>query len=91
MVDRKTIPVVSSISPTPVFHKIGVIGLGLIGGSIALAARKVWPSALVIGVDKKGVLEHAMQLHAIDVASDAPVVLADADVGFLAAPVAQNI
>lgn len=91
MVDRKTIPVVSSISPTPVFHKIGVIGLGLIGGSIALAARKVWPSALVIGVDKKGVLEHAMQLHAIDVASDDPVVLADADVVFLAAPVAQNI
>ena len=53
-----------------VFDKIGVVGLGLIGGSIALAARQVWPGALVIGVDNKDVLETAMRLHAIDVAAD---------------------
>ena len=34
---------------TPVFEKIGIVGLGLIGGSIALASRQVWPSSLVIG------------------------------------------
>ena len=71
----------------PVFAKIGIVGLGLIGGSIALAAREIWPSSLVIGVDCKDVLETAMRLHAIDVAADDLMVLAEADVVILAAPV----
>jgi prephenate dehydrogenase len=75
----------------PVFGKIGVVGLGLIGGSIAMAARQLWPSSLVIGVDSKDVLETAMRLHAIDVAADDLFVLAEADVVILAAPVRQNI
>ena len=75
----------------PVFEKIGIVGLGLIGGSIALAARQLWPSALVIGVDSKDVLEIAMGLHAIDVAADDLVVLAEADLVILAAPVRENI
>jgi len=74
-----------------VFEKIGVVGLGLIGGSIALAARQVWPRSLVIGVDNKDVLETAMRLHAIDVAADDLVILAEADVVILAAPVRQNL
>ncbi len=74
-----------------VFQKIGVVGLGLIGGSIALACRHVWPSSLVIGVDNKDVLETAMRLHAIDVAADELYVLSEADVVVLAAPVRQNI
>jgi prephenate dehydrogenase len=76
---------------TPVFQKVGVVGLGLIGGSIALAAREIWPTSLVIGVDNKDVLETAMRLHAIDVAADDPIVLAEADLVILAAPVQQNI
>jgi prephenate dehydrogenase len=75
----------------PVFDKIGIVGLGLIGGSIALAAREVWPKGLVIAVDDKDVLEKAMVRHAIDVAADDPVVLAEADLVVLAAPVRQNI
>ena len=75
----------------PVFEKIGIIGLGLIGGSIALACRQLWPGSLVIGVDGKDVLETAMRLHAIDVAADDPIVLAEADVVILAAPVRQNL
>src|SRR5882724_9900140 len=75
----------------PVFDKIGIVGLGLIGGSIALAARQIWPTSLVIGVDNKDVLETAMRLHAIDVAADDPIVLAEADLIILAAPVRQNI
>ena len=73
------------------FGKIGIVGLGLIGGSIALAAREIWPSSLVIGVDNKDVLETAMRLHAIDVAADDLIVLAEADVVILAAPARQNI
>ncbi len=77
-------------SPPP-FDKVAIVGLGLIGGSIALAVRQQWPSALVIGVDRKDVLEKAMLLHAIDVAADDPVVMAEADLVILAAPVEQNI
>jgi prephenate dehydrogenase len=75
----------------PIFDKIGIVGLGLIGGSIALAARQLWPKALVIGVDNKDVLETAMRLHAIDVAADDLIVLAEADIVILAAPVKVNI
>ncbi|MDE0828777.1 MAG: prephenate dehydrogenase/arogenate dehydrogenase family protein [Vicinamibacterales bacterium] len=75
----------------PLFDKVAIVGLGLIGGSIALAVRQHWPSALVIGVDRKDVLEKAMVLHAIDVAADDPVVMAEADLVILAAPIDQNI
>jgi prephenate dehydrogenase len=76
---------------TPIFQKIGIVGLGLIGGSIALKARELWPASLVIAVDNKDVLETAMRLQAIDVAADDLIVLAEADVVVLAAPVQQNI
>jgi prephenate dehydrogenase len=93
----KSLPVIQPGRPLPasgappIFAKIGIVGLGLIGGSIALAARQLWPKALVIGVDNKDVLESAMRLHAIDVAADDLIVLAEADVVILAAPVKTNI
>src|SRR5437868_13712461 len=91
----KELPVIQPGARTsgqaPIFDRIGIVGLGLIGGSIALKARELWPSALVIGVDNKDVLETAMRLHAIDVAADDLVVLAEADVVILSAPVKQNI
>ena len=91
---RRTLPVIQpseASSEPPVFEKIAILGLGLIGGSLALAARRTWPRGLVIGVDDKAVLEQAMVLHAIDVAADDPVVIAEADVVVLAAPVRANI
>ena len=90
----RSLPVIQpglSGSSTPLFDKVAIVGLGLIGGSIALAARQHWPSALVIGIDRKDVLEKAMVLHAIDVAADDPVVMAEADLVILAAPVEANI
>src|SRR3954465_9314107 len=75
----------------PIFSRIGIVGLGLIGGSIALAARELWPASLVVAVDNKDVLETAMRLPAIDVAADDMVVLAEVDVVILAAPVRQHI
>ena len=56
------------------------------GGAAALAGRRSSSR-----VDNKDVLETAMRLHAIDVAADDLVVLAEADLVVLAAPVRQNI
>ena len=92
--DPRLLPVIQSASSSgepPVFDKVAIVGLGLIGGSIALAVRQHWPTSLVIAVDRKDVLEQAMVRHAIDVAADAPVVMAEADLVILAAPVEQNI
>jgi prephenate dehydrogenase len=73
----------------PVFQRIAIVGLGLIGGSIALAARQAWPSALVIGIDRNDVLERAMVRHAIDVASSDLMIASEADLVVLATPVGQ--
>ena len=93
MVPGKRLPLVEpdAAGARPVFERVGIIGLGLIGGSLALAARRAWPKALVIGVDDTVVLEEAMRRHLIDVAADDPVVLAGADLIVLAAPVEQNV
>lgn len=94
MSEGKQLPVLQPgqhTGQTPIFQRVGIVGLGLIGGSIALAARQIWPGGLVIGVDRKDVLERAMVLHAIDVAADDAVVLADADLVILAAPIQQNL
>ena len=92
--DSRRLPVIqpgTATSARSIFDRIAIVGLGLIGGSIALAAREKWPHGLVIGVDDKAVLEKAMVRHAIDVAAADPVVMADADLVILAAPVRQNI
>ena len=56
----RTLPMIqpgASNGSPPIFEKVAIVGLGLIGGSIALAVRQHWPSSLVIGVDRKEVLE----------------------------------
>ena len=73
------------------FERIAIVGFGLIGASIALAARGRWPSALLIAVDRKDVIETAMRMHAADVGGDDLVMAADADLIILAAPVRANI
>jgi prephenate dehydrogenase len=77
-------------APAP-FDRIAVVGLGLVGGSIALAARAAWPRSLVIGVDRSAVLEQAMVRHAIDVAAEDLMIVAEADLVLLATPVAEIV
>lgn len=93
MSDPRRLPMVQpqDAGATPIFEKVAILGLGLIGGSIALAARQIWPKGLVIAVDHKDVLEQAMVRHAIDVASEEPYVISEADIVILAAPVRQNL
>ena len=94
--DVRRLPVVTPGRETaapepPVFGRIGIVGMGLIGGSIALAARQRWTSGLLVAGDTKEVLEKAMARHAADVAADDPAVLAEVDLIVLAAPVRQNL
>ncbi len=37
----------------PPFARVGIAGLGLIGGSVALAVRAAWPSATLVGFDAR--------------------------------------
>ncbi len=68
--------------------RIAVLGVGLIGGSIGLAARRR-AGAEVCGYDPDGrVLARALELGAIDrSAGDVPDAVRGADVVFVAAPV----
>ena len=72
------------------FHTLGIVGLGLIGGSLALAARRAWPRGRIIGVDHGAALEAARWLVAFDALFDRPAALRGADLVVLAAPVRQN-
>ena len=75
----------------PVFRRIAIVGLGLIGGSIAFGARRAWPSTHVIAIDREPVVREALSRRAIDAAADDLAAVADADLIVLAAPVRQNI
>ena len=80
-----------SVDNPVVFPRIAIVGLGLIGGSIAFAARRAWPSTHVVAVDRERVLREALSRRAIDVAADDLAEVGTADLIVLAAPVRQNI
>src|SRR5205814_338818 len=69
--------------------RVAVIGVGLIGGSIGLAAREHLPDAEVAGFDAEpGVLEAARELGAVDLAAGSVAeALEGAAACFLCAPV----
>ena len=74
----------------PPFHRIAIVGVGLIGGSIALAVKRRWPAADVTGIDRPPVLETARQLAVIDRGSEGLEGVDGAELVILAAPVLQN-
>jgi prephenate dehydrogenase len=71
----------------PPFTDVGIVGLGLIGGSIALGIRSTWPSVRITGVDRVEVLGDAARQGAIDAGSAALSDLNRCDLIVLAAPV----
>ena len=75
----------------PPFHSIAIVGLGLIGGSIALAVRERWSSVLITAVDRAPVLAHASSSGAIDRAANTVADIGPVDLIILAAPVRQNV
>jgi prephenate dehydrogenase len=74
----------------PVRH-LGIVGVGLIGGSVAMAARRAWPDVRVAGIDRGAALDSARLITAFDVLADTVDVLRGADLVVMAAPVSQNI
>lgn len=83
-------------SPAAPFHTVGILGLGLIGGSLAMAIRARHPGVTIVGVDRPDVLREARQQGLIDRAAADVVALgmrelAETDLLVLAAPVLQNL
>ncbi|MFQ5877610.1 MAG: prephenate dehydrogenase [Acidobacteriota bacterium] len=72
----------------PPFRRITIVGVGLIGGSLGLAARRADRSARVLGVDRPGVLRRACARGAVH-AGTASLArgLRDAELVVLALPV----
>jgi prephenate dehydrogenase len=75
----------------PLFNKIVIFGVGLIGGSFALALRRAGEVSEVVGFGRSLVtLETARQLGIIDrIGIDVAREVSDADLVLLATPVAQ--
>jgi prephenate dehydrogenase len=78
-------------SQDPPFNRLAIVGLGLIGGSIALAVRERWSSTLITAVDRPPVLAHASSSGAIDRAAQTVAEIGPVDLVILAAPVRQNV
>lgn len=75
----------------PFFKKIVIFGVGLIGGSFALALRKAEAVGEVVGFGRSAAtLEQAKQLGILDrIGTDLAAELGDADIVLLATPVGQ--
>jgi prephenate dehydrogenase len=67
--------------------RIGIVGLGLIGTSIALATRRAWPDAELVGVDRVDVICHPRIVETFTVAATELSAVAGSDVIMLATPV----
>lgn len=66
---------------------LSVVGLGLIGASIVLAARQRWPGLRIIGVDRPDVLALPAIAAACDLTSSELGAVSEADAIVLAPPV----
>jgi prephenate dehydrogenase len=72
-------------------RKLAVIGVGLIGGSFALAARRAGSVARVVGAGRsRANLDQAKALGVIDADAPATEAVRGADLVFLAMPVGQT-
>ncbi len=73
------------------FRRIGIVGVGLIGGSIAFGVRRAFPDAIIVGVDRDDVVTPARQLGALNHGGGDLAILEGADLIVLAAPVGENM
>lgn len=74
------------------FKKIAIFGVGLIGGSFALALKQAGAVTQIVGMGRSLVsLQRALKLGIIDIIATSPAdAMKDADLVLIAAPVAQT-
>jgi len=73
---------------------IGIIGLGLMGGSLSMALKKKCPTHHIIGVDDKQSTDYALSIHSIDKSFSMQEVdkcVERCDIIFLCTPINQII
>ena len=70
---------------------VAIFGVGLIGGSFALAIRKAGFAGRIIGVSSDHTVRAALESHVIDEALPADVAAAQADLVYLAQPIHRII
>lgn len=73
------------------FTRIAIVGLGLIGGSIAQAARRRWPQMRIVAMDREEVIGAALQSGTADEGDEDLSACAGCELVILAAPVQVNI
>jgi prephenate dehydrogenase len=74
------------------FHRVAILGTGLIGGSFALAIRKHFPDARIVGFDREAVLAYALTRNVIhESATDIATAVRDADLVYIALPISTTI
>jgi prephenate dehydrogenase len=73
---------------TPVFERLAVLGLGLLGGSVACAAKETGAAGRVVGATRRrDVLEQALARGFVDAVGTPEEAVRDADLVLLATPV----
>jgi prephenate dehydrogenase len=72
------------------FARIGIVGVGLIGGSVARAAHAADPDVSIVGLDVDDVARAALEAGVIHAARDLDAIAA-CDLIVLAAPVSANL
>ena len=78
--------------PGAPFHRVTILGTGLIGGSFALALRKHFPDARVVGFDRPDVLERAISSGVLHGAcSNLQDAVRDAGLVYIALPIRTAI
>lgn len=73
------------------FRTLGIVGVGLIGGSLAAAARARWPEARIVGVDRPEVVADAQSRGWLHEGRPSAAALRDADLVVLATPVPEIV
>jgi prephenate dehydrogenase len=73
------------------FSRVGIVGLGLIGGSVALASRAGWPGSRLVAIDPSGSADEALRRGVVDETARSLSEAPPADLVLLAAPLATTM
>jgi prephenate dehydrogenase/chorismate mutase len=80
-------PAPAPMVTTAPFARVGIIGLGLMGGSIALSLRRVWPHVHIVGLVRHERVPEMQQAGVVNEATDDLTRLAACDLVIIATPV----